>query len=186
MGYVKTNDPLTKTKHAYQLMAEDRFLMAEDYLLSALKILKEEPDPHVEADVHYALGSLYKNEGYHRHHAQFESFGTYDGTYMKSVRPFQKAIELFKSVDDISGEAKSLIGLGSAYGLRNENEKQCISYRSALSIYNNAKKNGRITFEPVSFNPNYKTIDELAMAFICSKCMNKKWTTKEACFSNFK
>ena len=160
--------------------------MAEDYLLSALRILEENPNPEVEADVHAALGNLYKHDGYHRHHAQFEKFGTYDGTYMKSVKHFQKAIDLFKSIDSDIGVAKSLIGLGSAYGLRNEDEKQCASYRSALSTYNSGKENGRITFEPVLYNPNYKTIGELSMAFICSKCMDKPWTTKEACFSNFK
>ncbi|NWF38442.1 hypothetical protein F3F96_04775 [Mariprofundus sp. NF] len=193
MGHVQTNDPLVKTQQAYSLMSQDRFLMAEDYLFSAQRILEENPNPAVEADVHFTLGNLYKNEGYHRHKVQFEKLGTYDGTYMKSVKHFRKAKELFNGVGSDVGVAKSLLGLGSAYGLGGDKKKGCEAQRSALDVYNSAKSEGRITSEPglinsepIIYNPNYKTLGEMAMAMICSSCMQQPWTTKEACFSHFK
>ncbi|MDT8375360.1 MAG: hypothetical protein RQ867_01345 [Mariprofundaceae bacterium] len=193
MGYVKTNDPAVKTQQAYSLMSQDRFLMAEDYLLSALRILKENPNRGVEADVHFSLGNLYKNEGYHRHRTQFERLGTYDGTYIKSINHFQKAKELFESVNSEVGVAKSLLGLGGAYGLSGDEKRGCAALRSALKVYNTAKSEGRITSEPglitsepIILNPNYKTVGEIVMVRICSNCMEQPLATKEACFSHFK
>lgn len=178
-------NPIGKAQQAYSLMEQDRFLMAEDYLYSALRALKEKPDLEVEADVHHALGNLYKNEGYHRHRAQFEKLGTYDGTYRKSEMHFEKAIELFRSVGSDIGVTKSLIDLGNVYAIKSEHEKQCESYKSAVSIYENGKRTGRITTEPQIFLKGYKTIGEVAMVHICSFCMEPAPATKEACLSHF-
>ena len=186
IGYMKTNDPAIKTQQAYQLMSQNRFLMAEDYLLSSLDTLKDSPDLEVEADVHAALGNLYKNDGYHKQKKVFESRGTYDTTGMKSITHFKKAIELFDKAGSEVGVAKTYIGLGSAYGIIGDKKRSCGSYQKALDTYDKGKKTGSITNEPVIFNSNYKTIGELSKAFLCSSCMDKPWVTKEECFSRFK
>lgn len=160
--------------------------MAEDYLQSALKTAQEQGDERVQAEAYFALGSLYKNVGYHRNKVQFEKYSTYDGTtYMKSIENSMKAKDLFEKQKSDIGVAKSLLNVGYAYAERNEQDKACTYYRQAHQRYVEAKQAGRITSEPEIFIPGYKTIDEVAMVSICRGCMKPAPATKQACFQNF-
>lgn len=170
VGHVATSDPNRKIGQAYSLMSQDRLLLAEDMIRQALASFESAGDQLGMAEAYNAYGNLYKNDLYinGRWKAKFKELGTYDGTYMKSIESFSKCRDLFKQIQDGSGEAKCLLGAGNAYGLRGDNIKECEYYKRALSTYNNAKQTRGTIKEPQMLT-GYANLGELIEAFINTK-----------------
>ena len=168
IGYLATSDPYKKLGQANSMMAEDRTLLAEDVIGQAMKIFVANGDKKGMAWAYLMYGNLYKNYYYHngKWTPKFEEMGTYDGTYMKSIHNFEKAQELFDKEGDDMGVVNSLLGIGNAYGLRNERAKSCDYYQQALSRYRTAKQQGKISNDYVVNQPNYSNIGEMIEAFI--------------------
>ena len=94
-GYFPTDDALLKTQQAHSLMVQGRAQMAEIFLKEAVVMLEKEPNRTTAAEVNFAFGELYASEAYHGQRGIFEEYGTYDGTYSRSIAYYQKAIDLF-------------------------------------------------------------------------------------------
>lgn len=171
VGFVATSDPNKKLAQANALMDQDRALLAEDVIKQALEIFQKDGDELGMADAYHTYGNLYKHTSYHvTWAAKFKELGTYDGTYMKSISNYEKAIKLFEKNNEETGVVKCLVGIGNAYAGRGENEKECKYYKEALSRYQSAKKEGRLNREPVIFDKRYNNLGELIEAFIQGYC----------------
>lgn len=174
VGLVATSDPKEKLQQADYLMMQDRPALAELTIKDAMRIFQEKGDELGMADAYHAYGNLYKDDSYHgKWAAFFKKEGTYDGTYMKSIENFNKAMVLFQKHSEESGVVKCLLGIGNAYGLRNEKAKSCEYYRQSLSRYDKAKKEGNLKVEPVMHDKRYKNMGELIEAFIKNYCETK-------------
>ncbi|OGS15758.1 MAG: hypothetical protein A2251_08730 [Elusimicrobia bacterium RIFOXYA2_FULL_47_53] len=149
------------------MMSQGRVPMAEDLIGQAVIIFKKNANENGLADAYHEYGNLYKHDSYHNKWSNYyKQKGTYDGTYIKSIDNYKKAVELFDRLEDESGVVKCLMGIGNAYSLRGEKDKALEYYKDALGRYNMAKKGGRIKVEPIMNNPNYKNMGELLEAFI--------------------
>ncbi len=171
VGLVATSDPKEKLRQADYLMMQNRAALAELTIRDAMKIFRKNNDELGIADAYHSYGNLYKDNSYHgKWAAFFKKEGTYDGTYMKSIENFNMAMVLFENHSEDSGVVKCLIGIGNAYGLRNEKEKECENYNRALSRYKKSKEEGKIKVEPVIHDKRYKNMGELIEAFIKYNC----------------
>jgi len=167
VGLMSTSDPDVKIQQAYRMMNEDRGLMAEDLVRQAMVIYIKDKNTLGMAEAYHTYGNLYKNSAYHgKSSATFKKQGTYDGTYMKSINNFEKSKEAYEQAGNEVGAVKSLVGMGNAYHLRNEDTKACKYYELALSRYNTGTANGVITNEPVIFDKRYKNMGDIINAFI--------------------
>lgn len=174
VGLVATSDPKEKLRQADYLMMNDRPALAELTIRDAMAIFREKNDELGMADAYHAYGNLYKGESYHGKWASFfKKEGTYDSTFMKSIDNFNKAMALFEKHSDESGVIKCLVGIGNAYGLRNEEEKECSFYNQALLRYKKSKQEGTMKVEPVIHDKRYKNLEELIEAFVKYSCKTK-------------
>ena len=160
VGLVATSNPDVKIQQAYRMMNEGRALMAEDLIRQAMVIYKKENNILGIAEAYHTYGNLYKHSSYHN-----KKPGTFDRSFMKSVSNYEMAKTSYEQVGDEVGAVKSLIGMGNAYHLRNEDNKACGYYSEALSRYNSGKENGVITKEPVILDKRYKNIGDVIIAF---------------------
>ena len=171
IGLMATSDPYRKLQQSDYLMAQERAALAEFTIKDALETFKRNNDELGVAEAYHSLGNLYKNDSYHGKWAEyFKKVGTYDGTYMKSIDHFTKAMELFEKHSEKSGVVKCLVGIANAYGLRGEREKSCDYYNQSLERYNQAKQAGQLKHEPVMLNPQYKNMGDLIEAFMKYEC----------------
>jgi len=167
VGYIATSDPKQKITQSYQLMAEDRMLLAEDVIGQALEIFESQGDKAGMAEAYHAYGNLYKNDQYinGRWTTKFKELGTYDGTYSKSIENFAKCEKLYEDIGDGAGAAKCLLGAGNAHGARGDRQSSCQLYERALSRYENAKQTEEGFVEPRMLT-GYANMGELISAFI--------------------
>ncbi len=171
IGLMATSDPYRKLQQADYLMSQERAALAEFTIKDALVIFERNHDELGMAETYHSFGNLYKNDSYHGKWAEyFKKAGTYDGTYMRSIDNFTKAMELFRKHSEESGVVKCLLGIGNAYGLRGERGKSCDYYDQALERYKKAKQAGQLKNEPFTLNPYYKNMGELIEAFIKYEC----------------
>ncbi len=174
VGLVATSDPNEKLSQADYLMQQDRALLAELTIKDAIEIFKKNNDELGLADAYHAFGNLYKHPTYHgKWKPQFEKAGTYDGSYMKSIENFEKAMNIFKKHKEGSGVAKCLLGIGNAYGIKGNTLQSCEYYNKASDYYQQSKKEGTLGNEPVINNPNYNNMGDLIDAFRDGYCKNK-------------
>lgn len=167
VGLVASSDPAVKLGQAYMLMDQGRMPMAEDMIGQAMALFKERGDELGMAETYHAYGNLYKNDLYHgKTRKAFERMGTYDGTYMKSVRNFRQAAELFERQGSEAGVVKSLVGEGNAFALRGEPAEACRLYAQALARYRAAKARGVPHLDAGLRNPNYPDAAALIEAFM--------------------
>jgi len=171
VGLVATSDPIKKLMQAEYLMQEDRALLAELTVKDAIKIFNENNDELGLADAYHTFGNLYKHPSYHgRWKPHFEKAGTYDGSYMKSIYNYEKAMKLFKKHNIGNGVTKCLVGIGNVYGIKGDTKKECEYYDKALDYYWQSKKEGTFGIEPVINNPNYNNLGDLIESFKEGHC----------------
>ncbi len=118
VGLIETADPNVKLHQAYILMDEDRALMSEDLIRQAMDMYKNKISTEGVAEAYFAYGNLYKHPTYHRHSAVFKRFGTYDGSYNKSIENYVKAMKQFEITGSEVGVIKSIVSIGEAYNLK--------------------------------------------------------------------
>ncbi|TVT47658.1 MAG: hypothetical protein FHK82_18060 [Sedimenticola thiotaurini] len=163
---MSTSDPNVKIQQAYRLMDEDRALMAEDLIRQAMLDYKEAANSEGMAEAYFAYGSLYKHNTYHKHSAIFKKWGTYDGSYDKSISNFENAVRKFEEAGSEIGAVKSLVGIGEAYNIKNEDITSCRYYAKALARYNEGKTSGAITKEPVIYVKGAKNVGQVIEALM--------------------
>jgi len=171
IGFIATSNPYRKLAQASELLRQDRALLAELVIGDSLEIFKRKGDELGMAEAYHAYGNLYKHYSYHGEWAAtFKKYGTYDGTYMKSITHFEKSKGYFERNGKELGVIKCLFGIGNAYELRGNREKACTYYNEALSRYRAGEKQGTITPEPIIHNRQYKDPGELIESFMKSSC----------------
>ena len=151
VGLMPTSDPNIKIQQAYRMIDEDRALIAEDLIRQAMALYHESGNTEGMAEAYFTYGNLYKHPTYHNNSAAFEKFGTYDGTYKKSIENYKEAIKQFESAGSEIGVVKSLTSIGEAYNLKNDKITSCLYYEKALARYHAGKESGAITKEPVIY-----------------------------------
>ena len=153
-GVVHTNDPYTKVSNSYVMMSHGRPIPAERFAKEALSQFKEQGDIFGQGEAHVALGSLYKSE--------MMKLDT------KSIEHYKQAVNSFKTINDYKNTAKSEFALANAYANIGKNNHQCQMYSKALSSYNvGINENPDISFK---INPNFKTFEEMVVAFKNEYC----------------
>jgi tetratricopeptide (TPR) repeat protein len=167
IGFVASSDPDVKIQQAYQLMGQDRALLAEDVIRQALAIYEDNGNTLGMAEAYHAYGNLYMSDSYHGTWAKkFQEMGTYDGSYIKAVNNLQKSKDLFGEAGSEIGVVKSLGGIANAYHAKGEHSKACDYYAEALSRYRSGKASGKITKEPVFLVKGVNNTGELLEAYI--------------------
>ena len=167
VGLMATSNPDVKLQQAYQMMDQDRALMAEDLIRQAIVIYEKEDNTLGIAEAYHLYGQLYSHPAYHgKSAATFRKFGTYDGSYMKAINNYEESIKAFNKIGSEIGIVKCLVGIANAYHKRNEDGKACGYYKKALSRYQEGKKNGTITKEPVIFDKRFKNMGQIINSYI--------------------
>lgn len=160
-GYVATSDPNLRLQQAYLLVAEDRPLMAEDFIRQSMEQYRNTSNLEGISEAYHSFGALYRHPAYHRNASQFNTLSDYDPTYQKSLDNYENAIQFFKKAGNEIGVVKSMVGMGMAYNDRNEKQKACEFYQKALENYNIGKANNAITSEPAIFDKRFKNMGEV-------------------------
>ena len=140
--------------------------MAEDLIRQAMLDFEKTGNVEGMAEAYFAYGSLYKHHTYHNHSAIFEKWGTYDGSYNKSISNFEKALREFEKAGSEIGVVKSLVGIGEAYNLKNLEGTSCSYYAKALTRYNAGKESGAIGKEPVIYVKGAKNVGQVIEALM--------------------
>ena len=142
--HADTQGPLGKVHGAYRLMDDGRFAEAENVLLAAREQIRTQPDPVVEADIHVALGNLYKNIGYHRTVLVDADPAEHRAAYSRALQEFRQAEMLFRGQKMPANMAKSLVGEGETLLSLDARKPACERFSEALRLYNDAKAEGRL------------------------------------------
>ena len=140
-GVPYTSDRDKKFAYAYMLMNQGRAVPAEKLIGEALKAYQESGTELGAAEAYHTYGNFYKNDLYHgKFKRYFESAGTYDGTYERSLENFQKVLELYAKYNDYPGVTKSSFGLANVYGIQDKKQKACETYDLSLTSWDQAKR----------------------------------------------